>query len=142
MWSKPQFTLDTNIAVYAFSNSGDKALVAREVLYRADFITVQVLNEFANVMRRKQQRSWTELNIALTRLRRAVPKILEIDETAHLEACRIAERYQLGFYDSLMLGMALLGGARTFYSEDLQHGLSVDETIRVVNPFLLGALES
>jgi predicted nucleic acid-binding protein len=142
MWSKPQFTLDTNVVVYAFSGLDAKASVARQVLDRADFISVQVLNEFANVMRRKQDRPWQELTPALLRLRRAVPKILPVDDAAHLEACRIAERYQLGFYDSLILGVAMLGGARTFYSEDMQHGMVIDETLRVVNPFLLGALEN
>jgi predicted nucleic acid-binding protein len=42
----------------------------------------------------------------------------------------------------LLLGVALLGGARTFYSEDMQHGLVIDEILRVVNPFLPGALET
>ena len=142
MWSKPLLTLDTNIAVYAFTDQGEKAAVARMVLDRSDFASVQVLNEFANVVRRKHKRSWAELRLALDRLRRAVPRILAIDGAAHLEGFRIAERYKLGFYDGLMLGVALSGGARTFYSEDLQHGLTIDETLRIVNPFLPGAMES
>jgi predicted nucleic acid-binding protein len=142
MWSKPKLTLDTNIAIYAFTDLGAKAALARDVLTRADFMSVQVMNEFTNVMRRKQQRSWSELSLAVDRLRRAVPEIHAIDDTAYLEGFRVAECYQLGFYDALLLGVALLGGARTFYSEDMQHGLVIDEILRVVNPFLPGALET
>jgi predicted nucleic acid-binding protein len=142
MWSKTPLTLDTNVAIYAFSNSDIKAMAARTVIERADFISVQLLNEFANAVRRKQGRPWSEVCPAIDRLRLAVPKILPLDETVHLEALRLVQRYQLGFYDALMLASALLGGARTFYSEDMQHGMSIDETLRVVNPFLLGALDT
>ncbi|MGH6787770.1 MAG: PIN domain-containing protein [Novosphingobium sp.] len=141
MWSKTPLTLDTNIAIYAFTDTGMKAVAARTVIERADFVSVQLLNEFANVVRRKQYRPWHEIRSALDRLRRAVPKILPLDEAAHLEATHLVERYQIGFYDALMLGVALLGGARTFYSEDLQHGMSIDESLRVVNPFMPGALD-
>lgn len=141
MWSKSPLTLDTNVAIYAFADAGMKAEAARTVIERADFISVQLLNEFANVVHRKQNRPWPEIRSALDRLRRAVPKILPLDEAAHLEATRLVERYQIGFYDALMLGVALSGGAHTFYSEDLQHGMMIDETLRVVNPFVPGAVE-
>lgn len=142
MWAKPLLTFDTNVAVYAFTDVGAKAATARIVIERADFISVQLLNEFANVIRRKQGRSWGDISLALDRLRRAVPKILPLDEAAHLEAMRLVEHHKIGFYDALMLGVALSGGGRTFYSEDMQHGMSIDETLRVVNPFVAGALDT
>jgi len=52
MWSVPHYTLDTNIAVYAFTDVAEKGLTSRLVLERSQFISVQVLNEFANVARR------------------------------------------------------------------------------------------
>lgn len=142
MWSKPPVTLDTNVAIYAFSSAGAKAAAALTVIERADFISVQLLNEFANAIRRKQDRPWSEINPALDRIRKSVPKIVPLDEAVHVEAVRLVERYKLGFYDALMLGSALLNGARTFYSEDMQHGMSIDETLRVVNPFVTGALDA
>lgn len=142
MWSKPLLTLDTNVAIYAFTDLGEKAAMARVVLERADFVSVQLLNEFANVVRRKHGRSWADVREALGRLRRSVPKVLPLDDSACVDAMQIAERYQLGFYDALMIGVALSSGARTFYSEDLQHGMTIAETLRVVNPFVPGALEA
>ncbi len=142
MWAKPLLTLDTNVAIYAFTDVGVKASAALTVIERADFISIQLLNEFANALRRKQNRPWSEISPALNRLRRAVPKVVPLDEAAHLEAVRLVERYQLSFYDALMLAVAGLAGARTFYSEDMQHGMMIDETVRVVNPFVPGALDN
>ena len=51
------------------------------------------------------------------------------------DALRIADRYLLSFYDSLMLAVALDGGARIIHSEDMQHGLVIDDTLRIVDPF-------
>ena len=141
MWSKPLLTLDTNVAIYAFTGTGPKAATARAVLERVDFISVQLLNEFANAVREKQGRSWSEIAPALDRIRRSVPKVLALDEAVHIEAVRLVARYLLGFYDALMLSAALSGGARTFYSEDMQHGMTIDETLRIVNPFVPGALD-
>ncbi|MFM9978236.1 MAG: PIN domain-containing protein [Sphingomonadaceae bacterium] len=142
MGAKPLQTLDTNVAIYAYTDLGTKAATAQSVIERSDFISVQLLNEFANAVRRKQGRDWSEIVPALARLRRAVPKILPLDEAAHIAAVRLADRYQLGFYDGLMLSVALSGGARTFYSEDMQHGMTIDEILRVVNPFVPGALDT
>ena len=141
MWSKPPVCLDTNVAIYAFTDEHEKAAAANRVLGRADFISVQLLNEFANATFRKQGRPWGEVRAAMERLRRAVPKVLPLDEAVHADGLRIAERYRLSFYDALMLAAALSGGARTFYSEDMQHGMMIDETLRVVDPFIPGALD-
>jgi len=55
---------DTNIFVYAFTE-GPKQAAARLALAEGGVISVQVLNEFANVMRRKHQRAWAEIEAAL-----------------------------------------------------------------------------
>jgi len=141
MWSKAPVCLDTSVAIYAFTSVDERAAIANIVLGRADFISVQLLNEFANATLRKQGRSWAEVRGALNRIRRAVPRILSLDDAIHTEGLRIAERYRLSIYDAMMLAAALSGGARTFYSEDMQHGMMIDETLRVVDPFIPGALD-
>lgn len=50
------------------------------------------------------------------------------------EALEIQSRYQLGFYDSLVLSSALEAGRIRLYSEDLQHGQQFRQ-LAVVNPF-------
>lgn len=127
-------TIDTNIAVYALSLDA-RANRAGAVLRSCAFISVQVLNEYANVGLRKRRDPWPEIVEDLNDLRAAVPRILPIGVTAHDEAVRLAARYQLNVYDALMLAVALEGGARTIYSEDMHHDLLVDGTLRIVDPF-------
>lgn len=133
--TRDRATLDTNVAIYAFDDASTKAPIARKLLAEADFISVQVLNEFANVTFRKRKRGWADIAWGVSRLRNVVPEICPIGAAENAEALRIAERYQLSFYDSLMLAVALTGGARTIYSEDLHHGLAIDDTLRIVDPF-------
>ena len=127
-------SVDTKIAVYSLSID-EKADRAVACLKGSAFLSVQVLNEFANVGRRKRGDTWETIAADLADLRDAVPRILPIDDDANRTALRIGERYGLSFYDSLMLAVALTGGARTFYSEDMQDGLVIDGTLRIVDPF-------
>ena len=108
-------TLDTNIAVYALSTD-ERTDRASAALRNSAFLSVQVLNEYANVGLRKRGDPWELVAAHLAALRGAVPRILPIDDDASRGALRIGERYRLTFYDSLMLAVALAGGARTFYT--------------------------
>ena len=127
-------TADTNIAIYALATD-EKAETAARVLRGCAFLSVQVLNEYANVAARKRRDPWGVIADDLDALRDAVPAIIPLDDAANRAATRIAARYELSFYDSLMLAVALSGRARTFYSEDMQHGLVVDGTLRIIDPF-------
>jgi predicted nucleic acid-binding protein len=127
-------TLDTNIAVYALSLDA-KADLAAALLRKSAFLSVQVLNEYANVGLRKRRDPWDVIGADLAAIRDAVPRILPIDDDASRAAARISERYHLSFYDALMLAVALAGSARFLYSEDMQHDLVIDGTLRIVDPF-------
>lgn len=127
-------TLDTNVAVYALSTL-EKEPVAAKILRSCAFLSVQVLNEYAYVGRRKRRDSWDVIEGDLAALRDAVPVIRPIDDKANREALRIGARFQLSMFDALMLAVALDGGARTIYSEDMQHGLVIDGRLTIVDPF-------
>ena len=128
-------TLDTNIAVYALSNS-DRRERARGILISAHFQSVQVLNEYARTAQRKLGRSWDQIGQDLALLRAAVPDIRPITDEANQDAVRIAERYRLSFYDALMIAVALGNGATELHSEDMHHGLVIDDRLAILNPFL------
>ena len=46
----------------------------------------------------------------------------------------VQARYNLAFYDSLIVAGALEADCRTLYSEDLQHGQQIDG-LTIVDPF-------
>lgn len=53
--------LDTNILIYAFGRDVTRTTQAVALLRQGGTISVQVLNEFTNIARRKLRRSWPEI---------------------------------------------------------------------------------
>lgn len=64
MMPAPAEFLDTNILVYAFTTD-PRAAITEQLLGKGCVISIQGLNEFANVARRKPGMSWEETNEAL-----------------------------------------------------------------------------
>jgi predicted nucleic acid-binding protein len=129
-------TVDTNIVFYALAQQGGRALRAKEVLASAAFLSVQVLNEYAFSARRKLRRDWDDISYDLDLLRTIVSDIYGVDFIANRIAITLATRYKLAFYDALMLAVALANGATIFYSEDMPHGMIIDDKLNIINPFL------
>jgi predicted nucleic acid-binding protein len=53
----------------------------------------------------------------------------------HQRGLAVAERYRFSFYDALIVAAALESGCTTLFSEDLQDGQVIDQTLTVRNPF-------
>lgn len=60
----------------------------------------------------------------------------------NFEARGIAERYQLSFYDALIVAAALAAGCDTLFSEDMHDGLVIEGRLTIRNPFGPGAFTS
>ena len=130
----PASFFDTNVLVYIASADSAKADRAEAAIAAGGVISVQVLNELANVARRKMQMSWTETHALLTMLRGLLtvhPLTLETHEIG----LELAERYGFSTYDAMIAASALHAGCDTLWSEDMQHDMVVDEGLRIVNPF-------
>ena len=126
--------VDSNILVYAFT-SDHRAAPAQALLERGCSTSVQGLNEFANVARRKLRMSWQEVGEALTAIRSLCRAILPLDLHTHSDALRIAERYGYAIFDALIIASAPRARSATLWSEDMQHGAVIDGRLRIVNPF-------
>ncbi|MGO9006654.1 MAG: PIN domain-containing protein [Beijerinckiaceae bacterium] len=130
----PASFFDTNVLVYIASGDAAKADRAEAAVAAGGDISVQVLNELANVARRKMQLSWAETHAFLNMLRGLLTVhalTLEIHETG----LELAERYGFSTYDAMIAASALHAGCNTLWSEDMQHGMVLDEGLRIVNPF-------
>ena len=126
--------IDTNVLVYLASADADKALRAEEVVARGGTVSVQVLNELANVARRKMRLSWDETSELLSSLRRLLAVVPVTIET-HERGLQMAERLGLSVYDAMIVAAAAMTGSDVLWTEDLQHG-SVLDGVLVSNPFL------
>ena len=130
----PGSFFDTNVLVYLASADTAKADQAEATIDAGGAISVQVLNEMTNVAQRKMGMSWAETRAFLTMLRGLLtvhPLTLEIHETG----LGLAERYGFSTYDAMIAASALHAGCDTLWSEDMQHGLRLDEGLHILNPF-------
>jgi predicted nucleic acid-binding protein len=130
----PKVFIDTNILLYLLSADHDKADRAELIVQAGGLISVQVLNEMANIPLRKLAMSWREINEVLSLIRSLCPTVPLTIET-HDRGRLVVERYGLSVYDAMIVAAALLGGCETLYSEDMQNGLLIDQQLRICNPF-------
>ena len=132
---------DTNILVYAIDarflekQKSAIALYAQAVKDRSFVISTQVLVEFFSATTKGKQpllqRHEAQSQVTALARQRVIPT------TANMvvSAVGYAERYQMQWFDALMVDAALSAGATTLYSEDMQHGQRYG-SLTVVNPFL------
>ena len=126
--------LDTNVLMYVASGEAAKADRAERLIGDGGTISVQVLNEIANVARRKMGMSWPETRAFLSAIRDLLPvEPLTID--THDVGLALAERHGLSTYDAMIIASALQANCDTLWSEDMQDGMLIDERLRIVNPF-------
>ncbi len=130
----PGSFFDSNVLLYLISLDTAKADKAEALLHAGGIISVQVLNEIANVARRKTHMSWRETHDfleLLCDLVRTDPLTIDV----HDAGLAASERYGLSVYDGLIVGSALQAGCDTLWSEDMQNGLLIDSRLRITNPF-------
>jgi predicted nucleic acid-binding protein len=134
-----KFFVDTNILVYAHDRDAgakhERALSVIEGLWSsgAGVLSTQVLQELCVNLRRK-----TAHPMSNEETRTLVEDYLSweiVTNTAQsiLEALVIGHRYNVSFWDALILQAAGSSGAAVVYSEDLADGQSYGP-LRVVNP--------
>lgn len=129
------FAIDSNVAIYAFSKD-ERRLTAMELLNAGPKISVQVLNEFTSVSLRKRKVAWPEIEESLDIITQLAASTRAVGYDVHDLGRVVAQRYNLGFYDSLIISASLLDDCDTLYSEDMQHGLVIDGRLTIANPFL------
>jgi len=126
---------DTNVFVYAIVQDDPRSQQAEDLIAEGGTVSVQVLNEFAAVVRRKAKMPWDEVRFAIENIRTLCPNPLPITTDTHQEALAIAEKYGYRIYDALIVASALEARCTILYSEDMQDGQIIDKTLPIRNPF-------
>jgi predicted nucleic acid-binding protein len=139
-----RFFVDTNILMYAHDKAAGakheraKALVEELWRNRTGVVSTQVLQELSVNLRKKAGRP---LDAKSTR------EIITDYLTWHvvvnggesiLEALDLEARFQISFWDALVVQAAHTSGAEVLYSEDLSDGQTYG-AVRVINPLRAGA---
>lgn len=136
MPGKPAAFIDTNIWLYAFLDTGeaDKSSRAKEILTQTEpILSVQVINEVCVNLIKKAGFTEKQISQLIEALYEKYP-IIEMDESILLDASQLRQEYALSFWDSMVVACALAADAGILYSEDMQNGLVIRETLEVRNP--------
>lgn len=130
---------DTNMLVYAATNQEpQKGDIARELIQHAlevnhdGVISVQVMTEFANVMKTCFNAAATEIDEWVSQFYPLL--VTEVTMDVVRNALYIKEEYGIQFYDALIVATAEKLGCHEIVTEDL----NPNQTYRgmaVVNPF-------
>lgn len=126
---------DTNVLVYVVGQEDRRTTAAEALLAGGGVISVQVLNELANVARKKLGMSWEDIHEALGAIRALCPSPLAVTSDMHDAARQIAAKYGFSMYDALIAAAALEGECDTLYSEDMQDGQLLEGRVKIRNPF-------
>jgi len=127
--------LDTNVLVYAVTQSDARTARAEELLVSGGVVSVQILNEFTAVARPKLQMPWVEVAEAVEAFLVLCPSPIPVTLEIHVAARAIAQKLGCNIYDALVAAAALDAGCATLYSEDFQDGQVIEGQLTVRNPF-------
>ena len=147
-------SFDTNILIYSLAGGHDetrgtpainamvrdrnrKALLAQALVAKPSVISVQLLNEFTNVARKKLGMTMQEIRPLIDNLA-MVHSVMPIDLATLTLALEVAEHTRYGIFDSNIIAVALMAGCDTLYTEDMGHGRRLFDTLTIVNPFHTG----
>lgn len=134
-----KYFVDTNILMYAHDASAGekheraKALVEELWRDRTGVVSTQVLQELSVNLRKKVRRP---LDVKATRDIIAdylTWQVVVNGGESILEALDLEARFQISFWDALVLQAAQVSGAEVLYSEDLSDGQTYG-SVRIANP--------
>jgi len=126
---------DTNVLIYALADRDPRSARAEALLASGGVLSVQVLNEFVSVARRKILMSWSQVTQALDAFQILCPSPLPLTMGMHQAALGIAQKHGYNIYDALVVAAALQAGCTTLYSEDLRDGQTIGGQLTIRNPF-------
>ncbi len=135
--------VDTSVLLYsedgafAEKHAAARAWLRTLWLRRCGRLSTQVLNEFYASATRKLRPPMPagDARAEVRRYQRWQPWL--IDHATVETAWAVESRFQLGYWDALVVSAALQLGCAFLLSEDLQHDQVIDG-LRIVNPFLVG----
>lgn len=131
---------DTNILVYAHdTGSVEKRTKSRELIFKSlrdgsGVISPQVLSEFYVTVTKKVEQPISAEQAKKEILLLSTMATIDLDATLIIRAIEMQERWQISYWDSLILASAERAKCKTLYSEDLSDN-QIYDSVQVCNPY-------
>ena len=129
--------IDSNIWLYAFIQSSDpaKTSTARSLIQSTQpILSTQVINEVCVNLLRLAHFPEEKIRHLIASFYDKYP-VISPDLSIMLLASRLRQHYSLSFWDSTIIAAALTTDVGVLYTEDMQHGLIVEDQLQILNPF-------
>ena len=131
---KDKIFIDSNIFLYAFSDKDiSKQGISAEIVKQSHTISTQVVNEVSNNMIKKLNFSNKEIEKFISSCYMQY-NIVDFSKEIFIKASIIRDKYNISYYDSLILSSAINSKCDFLYSEDMQHNQKI-EKLTIINPF-------
>jgi len=127
--------IDSNIFLYAFTQKDiQKHSVAQNIIMEPLSISIQVINEVSKNMLYKfafsNKNILDFINDAYIKY-----KVFDVNRDVFIKAVEFRTKYNVSYYDSIILSTAYSNCCDIIYSEDLQNNQIFFAKLKVVNPF-------
>jgi predicted nucleic acid-binding protein len=135
--------IDTNVWLYRLFDDERierqererKRAIATSITQQSNIIiSTQVLNELTSNLIKKANFDETQIKDLIQSLYNRC-QVVEFNLTIFQSASNLRTRYNLSFWDSLIVACALYSGAKILYSEDMQDSLIIENQLTIINPF-------
>jgi predicted nucleic acid-binding protein len=114
--------IDSNVLIYAYSDEEIKREKALGIInMNESIVSIQVINEFVNVVKKKFNKKNDEILEALEEIEEQL--IIWDNYNLYLtkKAINLNERYKYSYYDCLIIAAALEAECLILYTEDMHH---------------------
>lgn len=130
-----EMAVDTNILVYLYDESDErKRNISEELLALTPVVSAQVVSEYLNVTRRLLKLPKSDVLERCANVFAQCTIVPTSQATLEL-ALKLLRRYDFQLFDSLVVAAALDASCTKLYSEDLHHGLLVENRLLILDPF-------
>jgi predicted nucleic acid-binding protein len=137
--------IDTNIWLYGLTcpqdgEGADKRQVTLNLLSQLTkeaviVVSAQVINEFHwNMIRKFNQQDKTAQELVTANIE-PITIVTDMGYSIYRKALDLRSKYSLSFWDSLITASALDASCETLYTEDMQHGIVINNRLAITNPF-------
>lgn len=128
--------VDSNVWLYMANNdSPEKKSISLNLLNRDTYTSPQVLFECINVCRKKLKLN-SEIAFSFAENLLQVNKLIEENANIVYTALHLCRQSSFQPFDAKIVATALEAGCDILYSEDMHHGLFVNNSLRIINPFI------
>jgi predicted nucleic acid-binding protein len=128
--------IDTNVFIYyQRSDNPQKQSIAKNLLENNNCVaSTQVISEISSILTKKYPTLETEIELFLHDITEFCETIT-ISKSLIFRALKLHFKYKFSFFDSLIISAALETNCDILYSEDMQHGQIIENSLKIINPF-------